>query len=158
MLTGWQRYKNHPNARIRRRYDCEMHPLRSTYAGAVWAMRHYFRDDKRMFPKMDRLLKDIYREFGWKTRIAGLTVGIYAYYRLIKEERLLANGWRSEPACFYEKNTAAVALESAGVTVSYSQDVQNSDHHIPATPVTEFENCSFLHKAKEDEHRFRIAS
>jgi hypothetical protein len=149
LLTGWQRYKNHPNPRIRRRYDREVHPLRSTYAGAVWAMRHYFRDDKRMFGKMDRLLKDIYREFGWKTRMAGLTVGIYAYGSLLKEERRLANGWRYEPACFYEKNAAAVALESAGVTLSYSQYVQNSGHRIPATPVTEFGKCSILHKAKE---------
>ncbi|MBC8431336.1 MAG: cobalamin B12-binding domain-containing protein [Desulfobacterales bacterium] len=149
MLTGWQRYKNHPNPRIRRRYDREVHPLRSTYAGAVWAMRHYFRHDKRMFGKMDRLLKDIYREFGWKTRIAGLTVGIYAYCSLLKEERRLANGWRYEPACFYEKNAAAVALESAGVTVSYAQYAQNSDYRIPTTPIAEFENCSILHKAKE---------
>ena len=111
-----------------------------------------------MFRKMDRLLKDIYREFGWKTRIAGLTVGIYAYCSLIKEERRLANGWRYEPACFYEKNAAAVALESAGVTVSYSQYAQNSSHRIPATPVTELQKCSILHKAKEGEQRFRIAS
>ncbi len=158
LLTGWQRYKNHSNPRIRRRYDREVHPLRSTYAGAVWAMRHYFRHDKRIFRKMDRLLKDIYREFGWKTRIAGPTVGIYAYGSLIKEERRLANGWRYEPACLYEKNAAAVALEYAGVTVSYSQYAQSSDHLIPTTPVTEFENCSILHKDQEGEQRFRIAS
>ena len=114
-------------------------------------MRHYFRHDKRMFRKLDRLLKDIYREFGLKTRIAGLTVGIYAYCSLIKEERRLANGWRYEPACFYEKNAAAV-------TVSYSQYAQNRSHRIPAAPVTEFETCSILQKAEESEQRFRIAS
>lgn len=137
LLTGWQRYKNHPDPRIRARYDREVHPLRLTYAGAVWAMRHYFRHDKRMFRKMDRLLKDIYREFGWKTRIAGLTVGIYAYGSLIKEERRLANGWRYEPASFYEKNVAALALEDAGVTVSYVQYKKNKSLLIPATPVAE---------------------
>jgi len=129
LLTGWQRYKNHPDPRIRKRYEREVKPLRSTYAGAVWAMKQYYRHDRRMFGKMDRLLRDICLEFGWKTRLAAPAVGIYAYFSLVKEEQRLANGWKYEPASFYEKNAAASALEGAGshipVTIPHPQVVYN---------------------------------
>jgi radical SAM superfamily enzyme YgiQ (UPF0313 family) len=112
LLTGWQRYKTHPDPRLRVRYAREVAPLRSTYAGAVWAMKQYYRDTPLMFRKMNRLLSDIYREFGWKTRLVSPLVGLYAYLRLLKEEQRLTKGWRYEPATFYEKNPAAQALQN----------------------------------------------
>lgn len=110
LLTGWQRYQAHPDPRLRSRYAWEAAPLRSTYAGAVWAMKQYYRDTPAMFRKMKRLLSDIYREFGWKTRLAAPAIGLFAYLRLLQEERRLAKGWRYEPATFYEKNPAALAI------------------------------------------------
>jgi radical SAM superfamily enzyme YgiQ (UPF0313 family) len=110
LLTGWQRYKTHPDARLRARYAREVAPLRTTYAGAVWAMKQYYRDTPPMFQKMQRLLADIYREFGWRTRLAGPLTGLYAYLRLLREERRLAKGRHYEPATFYELNPAARAL------------------------------------------------
>jgi len=119
LLTGWQRYKNHPDPRIRARYDLEVNPLRSTYVGAVWAMRRYFRHNKRMFKKVDRLLKDICGEFGWKTRLIAPIVGVYAYVCLGREERRIANGWQYEPTSFYTKNGAALSLEQEDATDFY---------------------------------------
>jgi hypothetical protein len=104
LLTGWQRYQNNPDKRIRKRYNRKIHPLRSTYAGAVWAMKRYYRKTPSMVRKMKQLLSDIYREFGWKTRLVAPAIGLYAYLRLLKEERQLARGWRYEPSTFYEKN------------------------------------------------------
>jgi hypothetical protein len=112
LLTGWQRYKGHSEARVRERYAREVAPLRSTYAGAVWAMKQYYRDTPPMFERMRRLLADICREFGWRTRLAAPFIGLYAYVQLLKEERRLARGWRYEPRTFYEKNPAAEALEA----------------------------------------------
>ena len=106
LLNGWQRYQTHPDPRVRERYEREVAPLRSTYAGAVWAMKQYFRDTPPMFRRMKRLLSDITREFGWKTRLAAPLFGIYAYLRLLKEEQRLAKGWRYEPNTFYEMNPA----------------------------------------------------
>jgi hypothetical protein len=63
-----------------------------------------------MFRKMNRLLGDIYREFGWKTRLAAPAIGLFAYLQLLREERRLARGWRYEPSAFYEKNAAALAV------------------------------------------------
>jgi hypothetical protein len=113
LLTGWQRYKDHPDARLRQRYAREVAPLRSSYAGAVWAMQQYFRDTPAMFDRMRRLLADIYREFGWKTRLAAPLIGLYVYLRLLREEQRLARGRQYEPATFYEKNAAARSLEVA---------------------------------------------
>jgi len=110
LLTGWTRYKNHPDGRIRARFAREAQSLRYTYAAAVWAMRHYYRKDASMFEKMDRLLKDLCREYGWKTRLSAPLLGRLAYVKLVKEEKRLAADWRYEPTPFYEKNAAASAL------------------------------------------------
>jgi hypothetical protein len=112
LLTGWQRYKTHPDPRLRARYAWEVAPLRTTYAGAVWAMKQYYRDTPRLFRKMKNLLSDIYREFGWKTRLAAPLAGLYAYLRLLREEQQLSKGWCYEPTTFYEKNPAAHALKT----------------------------------------------
>ncbi|MFH1985395.1 MAG: cobalamin-dependent protein [Pseudomonadota bacterium] len=113
MLTGWQHYKHHPDPRIRERYRWEAQPLRTTYAGAIWAMRRYYRHAPAMHEKMHRLLTDIIAEFGWRTRVAAVVTGIYAYAMLQREEKRLADGWSYEPAVSYEKNAAAKALEAA---------------------------------------------
>ncbi len=111
ILKGWQRYKNHPDKCIRDRFDWEVDPLRSSYAGAVWAMRKWYRRNERMKEKMNSLLQDIYEEFGWKTRIFAPLAGRYIFAALTREEKRLANGWTYEPETYYEKNEAALALE-----------------------------------------------
>lgn len=119
LLEGWQRYKNHPDPRIRQRYAREVSPLRTTYAGAVWAMKQYYRKkNRRMFEMTDRLLQDIYGEFGWKTRMAAPVAGLYAYCCLTMEERRIAKGFSYEPDCFREENTAAQALKAEAKSVS----------------------------------------
>lgn len=112
MLKGWRRHQHHAERRVRDRFVREVFPLRSTYAGAVWAMRKWYRGNGLIGGKMDVLLKEIYNEFGWKTRMSAPLVGRYLYRSLKKEEARLADGWTYEPACTYEKNAAAMALKS----------------------------------------------
>jgi hypothetical protein len=109
LLNGWQRYKDHPR-RIRDRVAWEVFPLRSTYAGAVWAIRKRYRQDEDMAGKADRLLHDIYAAFGWKTRLLAPLLGQFAYWKLRQEEERLAQGWSYEPQSFRDLNTAALAL------------------------------------------------
>jgi hypothetical protein len=118
MLNGWQRYKDNPDLRIRKRVAWETFPLRSSYAGAVWAMRKWYRDNGPMAEKMDLLLQDLYRTFGWKTRILAPLIGPYAYLRLKQEDKRLADGWIYEPVCAYEKNEAALAMQTKNETVA----------------------------------------
>jgi hypothetical protein len=110
-LKGWQKYKNHPDKRIRNRFLWKAKALRTTYAGAVWAMQRWARGNEPMETKMGALLQGLYREFGWKTRLFAPLVGMVLYRSLLKEEVRLQNGKSCEPPAFYEKNAAALALE-----------------------------------------------
>jgi hypothetical protein len=112
LLNGWQTHKGH-SRRIRDRFAWEAAPLRSTYAGAVWAMRKYYHDNPRHQDTADRLLADIYAAFGWKTRLVAPLIGRYVCSRLKKEEERLAADFSYEPRSFCEKNAAAHALEKA---------------------------------------------
>ena len=111
MLKGWHTYKNHPDARIRKRFAREVRPLRHGYAGAIWAMRKWYRDHEGMRTKMDRLFGELCDEFGWTTRILAPLIGRYLCRKLVQEERRLAGGWSYEPQTHYEKNEAALMLE-----------------------------------------------
>ncbi len=112
LLNGWQRYRDDPRRRVRERVAWEVFPLRTTYAGAVWAIRKWYRNDPRLREKADGLLRDIGREFGWLTRLVAPVIGLYAYHMLKREEERLAAGWTYEPESFRESNPQAVALES----------------------------------------------
>jgi hypothetical protein len=109
-LDGWLRYKKSPDPRIRERFAQRAKVLRTTYAGAVWAMSKWYRDDARIGGQMRALLARLYGEFGWSTRIVAATAGRYLYRMMKKEDLRLARGWAYEPACFYEQNPAALAL------------------------------------------------
>ncbi len=111
LLTGWQRYKNHTDSRIRSRFAREVSPLRSVYAGAVWAIQKYYCENPKLSKKISLLLTDIYSEFGWLTRIIAPFIGRYLHITLKREEKRLANGWTYEPDTVCEKNPAALALE-----------------------------------------------
>jgi hypothetical protein len=74
-------------------------------------MRRWYRHDRRLARRADRLLRDLYGVFGWPTRLIAPLVGRYAHFMLKREEARLAEGWTYEPACFFEKNPAALLLE-----------------------------------------------
>ncbi|MDD5170332.1 MAG: hypothetical protein PHN75_16070, partial [Syntrophales bacterium] len=112
MLNSWQKLGNHPDRRIRRRVSWETFPLRSTYAGAVWAMRKWYRADSVMSERMEILLKDLYATFGWKTRLLAPLFGRYAYSKLTREEERLGRGLTYEPDSHYEQNEAALLAVS----------------------------------------------
>ena len=116
LLMGWRRYKNHADARIRERYAREVKPLRSTYAGGIWAMARWYRRDGRMSQKMAALLDSLYEAFGMKTRIAAPLFGRYIYAAMKKEEKRLANGLSLEPATFFQGQPAVAISESDAST------------------------------------------
>ena len=110
-LNGWQRHKNHPSRRIRKRFSEKAMLLRTTYAGAIWAMRKWYGGDDAMRNKLDAILRRLYQEFGWSTRIVAASVGRYLFQTMKREEKRLASGWSYEPKTYFEKNPQALALE-----------------------------------------------
>ncbi len=107
ILQGWQRYKNHPDRRIRNRYAREARNLPVTYAGALWATRDWFRSDPVLSAKVSRILTDIHHEFGVKSRLVAPLLGRYLRFTLAREDRRLRRGWTYEPPTFYETNQLA---------------------------------------------------
>lgn len=109
MLRGWQRYKNHPERRIRQRYAWDNRDLATLYAGSLWAARHWYRDDPVLSAKISQILTDIYREFGLKSRLAAPLVGRYLRFKMAREDRRLRQGWTYEPRTFCETNQMVAA-------------------------------------------------
>ncbi len=103
-LAGWKRHKNHPDPRIRRRFAFEAQELPTTFSAVIWAMKRYYRKNPPMRAKMSQLLDDLYREFGWKSRLAAAFGGPYVLWNTRQEEKRLARGWVYEPPTFYERN------------------------------------------------------
>jgi hypothetical protein len=110
ILKGWQRYQSHPDVRIRNRYLVDVKPLRTIYAGAVWAMKKWYRHDKVLHRQLADLLGDIYSTLGWQPRLVAPVAGRYIYWTMKREEKRVAAGWTIEPKTFFEKNQAALAL------------------------------------------------
>ncbi len=111
MLQGWIRYKNHPDRRVRNRYAWESQGLKRNHAAAIWAMRTWYRDDSVVHPKIDHILRDLYNEFGFQTRVLAPILGRFVYYTMKREARRLARGWTYEPTTVYEKNARARELD-----------------------------------------------
>jgi radical SAM superfamily enzyme YgiQ (UPF0313 family) len=107
MLAGWKRYKDHPDARVRRRFAWEARDLPTVYSAVVAAARLYYRGNPPLCAKMDAILDDLHREFGLKSRLYSAVGGRYAYWKMCREEKRLARGWTYEPPTFYERNHAA---------------------------------------------------
>ncbi len=105
-LAGWKRYKNHPDLRIRRRYAWEARELGTSFSAAIKGMVLYYRNNPAMRTKMTAILKDIYHEFGFKSRFYAAVGGRYVLGKIRKEEKRLTQGGTIEPPTFYEKNYA----------------------------------------------------
>ncbi|HEY5974674.1 MAG TPA: cobalamin-dependent protein [Geobacteraceae bacterium] len=123
LLNGWQTRHLHPR-RVQERLAWEAAPLRTTYAGAAWAMERYYRHEPLLGERAARLLADIYAAFGWRTRLLAPLIGRYVFGRLQKEEARLTAGFTYEPASFCEKNGAALALAKASVAKRTADTVQ----------------------------------
>ncbi|NUQ62566.1 MAG: cobalamin B12-binding domain-containing protein [Pirellulales bacterium] len=118
-LAGWRRYKNHPDLRVRRRFAWEARELGTTFSALVGAVRLYYRGNPRMFAIADGVLKDLHKEFGWKSRIASALGARYVLSKIRQEEKRLQRGWTYEPPTFYETNFGpsgdSAARQSASV-------------------------------------------
>jgi radical SAM superfamily enzyme YgiQ (UPF0313 family) len=107
MLAGWKRHKHHPDPRIRRRFAWEIRELPTTFSALVAAARRYYRGNPAMRAKMGAILRELYREFGLKSRFYATFGGRYLSWKIRREQQRLASGWTYEPPTFYERNEAA---------------------------------------------------
>ena len=140
-LAGWKRYKDHPDARVRRRYAWEARELATTFSAAVKATQIYYRGNPAMYAKITALLKDLYKEFGFKSRFFGAVGGRWVLRKVRQEEKRLQAGWTYEPPTFYERN-AAVADNPRAELCRYAEpQVTPTPEPTPAPrlPIEQFE-------------------
>jgi radical SAM superfamily enzyme YgiQ (UPF0313 family) len=133
-LAGWKRYKNHPDARVRRRYAWEARELGTIFSAAAAGAMLYYRRNPAMRAKMAALLKELHAEFGWKSRLASLFGGPYVYWKLLREEKRLNAGWTYEPPTFYEKNEAC---KDGGEDERVAEPCRFVTPHVALKPKTE---------------------
>ncbi|HUT13932.1 MAG TPA: cobalamin-dependent protein [Thermoguttaceae bacterium] len=107
-LAGWKHYKDHPDPRVRRRFVWEARELATTYSALVAGAKLYYRKNPAMYAKTSALLRELHREFGWKSRLYSAVGGRYVLRKIRREEKRLAEGWTREPPTIYERNAAVL--------------------------------------------------
>jgi radical SAM superfamily enzyme YgiQ (UPF0313 family) len=76
MYTGWQRYKDDLDGRVRERLAGEAQQLRTWYGTALWAMEKYLRPSNRQVSdRIRELRKGLEREFGTLSRVLNHVAG-----------------------------------------------------------------------------------
>jgi radical SAM superfamily enzyme YgiQ (UPF0313 family) len=109
-FEGWQRYRNHPDSRIRARFDREAAKLKAGYSALLWAMERQLRDtNARVAAQVRSLRVDIRREFGLSARLASWALGPVLLATAWRERRRLAAGCTYEPKTFIERTNWAGA-------------------------------------------------
>ena len=104
LLTGWKRYKDWPDARVRERFASEMHRLGGIYGSALWAMEKQFLNVNRdVSERIHKLRKEFSRESGIVARLMPAVLGPVLLWTTRREDRRLANGKTYEPPTILER-------------------------------------------------------
>jgi radical SAM family protein/B12 binding protein len=102
-LAGWKRYKNDPDARVRRRFEWEVRSLKSAASGLLWAMERQLRHTNAGVSAQIRALRqDLGREFGPISRMAA-ALGPALLWSTRREQQRLARGATYEPETIVER-------------------------------------------------------
>jgi len=103
-LEGWKRYKNHPDPRIRERFEFEVRQLKNAASACLWAMERRLRKTNQAISEQIRLLRwEVEKEFGLLSRLAAGFVGPVLLWTSRREEKRLAAGRVYEPTTILER-------------------------------------------------------
>ena len=109
-FQGWMRYKDHPDQRVRARFEWEARNLRQTYNAALWAMEHRLKKtNEEVSGRVRELRKQVEAEFGGFSKWAARLVGPVMLWTAKREEKRLAKGKTYEPPTFIERRNWAGA-------------------------------------------------
>jgi radical SAM superfamily enzyme YgiQ (UPF0313 family) len=109
-LAGWKRYKNDPDPRVRERFEWEVRVVKNAYSALLWAMERQMRKTNAAVSGQIRgLRKDLGREFGLLSSMAGRLLGPVLLWTSRREEKRLAAGHTYEPPTIIERRNWAEA-------------------------------------------------
>ena len=110
LLTGWKRYKDWPDARVRERFAREMGRLSGIYSSALWAMERQLKKvDREVSEQIHALRQEFKEESGVVARILPAVLGPVLLWTTRREERRLARGKTYEPPTILERSNWAEA-------------------------------------------------
>jgi len=103
MLTGWQRYKDYPDPRVRERFTREVKKLSSAYNAALWVMEREFKKVNRsVSERIHKLRREVEKEFPVIARLTAASLGPILLWSTRREENRLAKGRTYEPPTFVD--------------------------------------------------------
>lgn len=103
-LKGYVKHRNHPDKRVRTRFEYEARELGTTMGAVIWSSMKYFKGkNEEVYKDLEEILNSLYEVFGWKSRLLVPILGRYTYFALMREIKKLEAGVSYEPPTFYEK-------------------------------------------------------
>jgi radical SAM superfamily enzyme YgiQ (UPF0313 family) len=130
MLEGWRRYRHHPEARVRKRFERDGWALRTSHAGMLWAMeRELRRRGMEAAGRVAELRAEIARELGPLTKIGAAILGPVFLWTTRREERRLAAGVTYEPQTFVERKNWVPAL-AHGCTCGQAHETEAAEEEL----------------------------
>jgi radical SAM superfamily enzyme YgiQ (UPF0313 family) len=104
MLQGCQRYKDHPDPRIRERFAQQAKKLSGAYNAALWVMEREFKKVNRgVSEQIHNLRREVEKEFPFTARLTAALLGPILLWSTRREENRLAAGHTYEPPTFVER-------------------------------------------------------
>jgi radical SAM superfamily enzyme YgiQ (UPF0313 family) len=104
MFAGWMRYKNHPERRIRERYQRDARVLRHAWVGMLQGMEYRLESSNPAIATRIRALRsEMQREFGFIAIAAAKLLGPILWWTSQREEKRLAQGHCYEPATIIDR-------------------------------------------------------
>jgi len=103
-FAGYMRYKNHPDPRIRERWQRETRTLRHGWVAMLWAMEHRLTtSNPAVSARIRALRKEMEQEFGLIAVAAGKLLGPVLWWTSRREDKRLAAGQCYEPATIIDR-------------------------------------------------------
>jgi radical SAM superfamily enzyme YgiQ (UPF0313 family) len=110
LLTGWKRYKNSQDARVRERFTREMQRLSGVYSSSLWAMEREFKKvDREVSERIRALRYEFNAESGFISRLLPALLGPVFLWTTRREEKRLASGKTYEPPTILERRNWGTA-------------------------------------------------
>ncbi len=108
MLTGWRRYRDDPDARVRARVRGEAAQLRLGWGAALWAMEKYLRESNRtVSDRIADLRAQVEREVGGLAPMIDRLAGPVLLWSARRDARRAPGGRRIEPRTFVDRRNWA---------------------------------------------------
>ena len=117
-LKGWRKHKNHPIARVRKRFEWESRDLVKHGGPMVAAALEYYSDEPDLKNRFSQMQKELFAEFGKQAEHFSAAAGPFVLEKIRAEEQRLKEGWTYEPPTFYEKNDAWLTMEKSGLATT----------------------------------------